>query len=75
MVRRKSYTETQTTMKISDRERNVKNAFSCKRKLNGEFILIVDDVITTGATISECGKTLLDAGAGKVYAASTAIAD
>lgn len=75
LVKRKRYTETQTTMKISARERNVKNAFSSKRKLNGEIILLVDDVITTGATMSECGKTLLDAGAGKVYAASTAIAD
>ncbi len=75
LVKRTRYTESQTTMKISERERNVKNAFRSKRKLHGESILLVDDVITTGATIHECGKALLDAGAGKVYAASAAIAD
>jgi len=35
----------------------------------------VDDVITTGATIRECGKVLLEAGAKKIYACSAAIAD
>ncbi len=75
LIKRKKYTETQTTMKLTERERNVKNAFKSKKNLNGEYILLVDDVITTGATISECGKALLEAGAGKVYAASAAIAD
>ncbi len=75
IIRRKRYTETQTTMKISEREKNVKNAFRSKGRLNGESILLVDDVITTGATLSECGKALLEAGAAKVYAASAAIAD
>ncbi len=75
LITRKRYTETQTTMKISERETNVKNAFRSKKKLNGESILLVDDVITTGSTITECGKTLLAAGAGKIFAASAAIAD
>jgi ComF family protein len=75
LLKRKSYTATQTTMKISERESNVRNAFITKRSLKGETILLVDDVITTGATISECGKTLLTAGAGRIYAASAAIAD
>jgi predicted amidophosphoribosyltransferase len=35
----------------------------------------VDDVITTGATIRECGKVLLNAGANKIYACSAAIAE
>ncbi len=75
LLRRRRYTATQTTMRISDRARNVQNAFRSKGKLNGETILIVDDVITTGSTIIECGKVLLAAGAGSVYAASAAIAD
>ena len=75
LVKRKRYTETQTTMKISEREKNVKGAFRSNRKLKGESILLVDDVITTGSTINECGKALLHSGAGKIYAASAAIAD
>ena len=62
-------------MNLADREVNVNGAFINKKKLNGENLLIVDDVITTGATVRECGKVLLEAGAGNIYAASVAIAD
>jgi ComF family protein len=75
IIKRKRYTETQTTLKIPEREMNVRNAFRSKVKLDGESILLVDDVITTGSTISECGRILLAAGAAKIYAASAAIAD
>ncbi len=75
LLKRARYTESQTTMNLAEREENINEAFIKRRKLNGENILIVDDVITTGATIRECGKVLLDAGAGKIYAASVAIAD
>ena len=75
LVKRKRNTESQTTMKISEREKNVEGAFRCRQELNGESILLIDDVITTGATINECGKALLDVGAGRIYAASAAIAD
>lgn len=43
--------------------------------MNLENILVIDDVITTGATISECGIILKNAGAKNIYAASIAIAD
>lgn len=77
IVKRIKYTESQTTMNLNEREENIFGAFKVKwnTQVRGKNILLLDDVITTGATISECGKILLEAGASKVYAASIAIAD
>ena len=51
------------------REMSVKNAFEVKRPklIKGERILLVDDVFTSGATVSSCAKTLKKNGAEKVY--------
>ena len=77
IVKRVKYTESQTTMNLNEREENISGAFKLKKSndVRGKNILLIDDVITTGATISECGKILLEAGANKIYAASIAIAD
>lgn len=77
VVKRVKYTESQTTMNLNEREENISGAFKLKKNNNvrGKIILLIDDVITTGATISECGRILLEAGANKIYAASIAIAD
>ena len=77
VVRRVKYTESQTTMNLIQREENIGGAFEVKnnKTLEGKNILLIDDVITTGATISECGKVLLEAGAIMILAASVAIAD
>jgi len=76
-IKRIRYTESQTLKNIKDRELNVGGAFSVRNKkwIKGKNILLVDDVITTGATISECARQLLNHGAEKVYAISVAIAD
>jgi competence protein ComFC len=76
-IKRKKYTKSQTTMDLIERQENIEEAFKAKKNLNleGKNILLVDDVITTGSTIKECGKILLKAGASKVYAVSVAIAD
>ncbi len=76
-IKRKRFTESQTTMNLKERQENIEGAFKAKRNLNlkRKNILLVDDVITTGSTIGECGKVLLKAGANKVYAVSVAIAD
>ncbi len=61
-------TQTQTCLTRPQRAANVRNAFAVRpgRKLAGERIVLVDDVLTTGATTSACAKTLLKAGASAV---------
>ncbi len=77
ILKRKRYTQSQTAKNQIEREENVSGAFKIAhpQKVFGRNILLVDDVITTGSTINECAKVLLDNGAAKVYAASIAIAD
>ena len=77
IIKRRKYTQSQTTMNLLERQKNMEEAFKVKnkKKITGKNILLIDDVITTGATISECGKVLLNAGSKRVYAASVAIAD
>lgn len=76
-VKRVRYTESQTKLHQSEREENIAGAFKVKqkKKIEGKNLLLVDDVITTGSTIKECGKVLLDNGAKAIYACSVAIAD
>ncbi len=76
-LKRKRYTQSQTTMNLIERQENIKDAFRVKHKkiIAGKNILLIDDVITTGATVAECGRMLLENGAKSVYAASIAIAD
>lgn len=48
------------------RKRNVAGAFSLSRSLSGQDVLLVDDVLTTGATVNACARLLKRAGAGQV---------
>jgi ComF family protein len=77
LLKRTRFTETQTNLTLVERAANMNGAFRAvkSKDISGKNILLVDDVITTGATISECGKVLLESGAAKIYAVSAAIAD
>lgn len=55
-----------------ERRRNVRNAFACTRDLSGLRLLLVDDVMTTGASLDECARTLKMHGATWVGAAVAA---
>lgn len=74
---RNKYTDTQTKLGFNERKLNIKDAFIIKNNslIKNKNILLIDDVITTGATISECGKLLMEKGAKGVFALSVAIAD
>ena len=67
LIRHKK-TEPQTGLGRKERITNMKNAFTVcdTSKIEGEKILLVDDVYTTGATVNECAKALLRAGAANV---------
>jgi ComF family protein len=56
----------QTELPYAERRRNVRGAFRCTRALVGATVAVVDDVMTTGATLDEMAKTLKRAGATRV---------
>jgi ComF family protein len=56
-----------------ERKRNVHRAFQTSDELNSELsVLLVDDLVTTGATLSACAEALQDAGARRVYGLAVA---
>lgn len=66
-------TRSQVGLSANERQENVKDAFFADRKkVNGRNILLVDDVSTTGATLSSGAEALYDAGAREVYALTVA---
>jgi ComF family protein len=68
LLKRVLPTESQTHLNRAERQANVRRAFAMRRgqRLNGERIVLVDDVFTTGATTSACAGVLREAGAGEV---------
>jgi ComF family protein len=75
-VIRKVFTETQTKKHRVERWKNVENIFLVTNptELEGKRILLVDDVITTGATIDACATEILKIKNVKLSVASLAVA-
>ncbi len=62
-------TPKQHTLKLEERVINVKGAYAVKKAIDGKTVLLIDDIKTTGSTLSECAKQLRLCGAEKVYCA------
>ena len=56
----------QADLPVDERRRNVRGAFACALDLTGARVAVVDDVMTTGATLGELAKVLKRAGAARV---------
>jgi ComF family protein len=73
-MQRKRETRSQIGLTSHQRRENIRGAFAVTRpeEVKGRAVLIVDDVYTTGTTVSECARVLRRAGASKVWVATVA---
>ena len=65
--RRSRESAPQASLPWKERAANVRNAFACELDLEGKTIAVVDDVLTTGATLNELALTLKRRGAREVW--------
>ncbi|MPN06165.1 hypothetical protein SDC9_153421 [bioreactor metagenome] len=77
VLKRKRFTSTQTRKTHDQRWRNVCGAFELKNieSIAGKHILLVDDVLTTGATLDACGNIILALDGCKVSIATLAFVE
>ena len=74
-LRRIRPTRIQSRLSATERRHNLAGAFAVRgEKIAGQRVLLVDDVITTGGTVTECAATLHAAGAVQVDAFAAALA-
>jgi ComF family protein len=72
-IRKIRSTKSQVGLDYSQRINNVQGAFTANKKIvTGKTILLVDDVITTGATLNACAQALTDAEARIIYGITVA---
>jgi len=74
VLERRRETQSQTGLTRHQRRDNIRGAFAVTRpdEVAGRETLLVDDVFTTGTTVSECARLLRRAGASKVWVATVA---
>lgn len=66
--RRVRNTPSQSSLPWKERNKNMRKAFSCSADVAGKHVAIVDDVMTTGATVNELALAIMNAGASEVSA-------
>lgn len=74
VLARQGHPKRQSELQEEERRANVKGTFAVRRPelVRGRTVLVVDDVMTTGATLSECARSLKDAGAAHVWCVTVA---
>ena len=74
VLERIRYTKTQTAYDRAERMENLHDAFRLRKNMNVRelHVLLIDDVLTTGSTLSESARVLKEAGAISVHAATAA---
>ena len=74
VLERRRETQSQIGLTRHQRRENIRGAFAVAKpeEIAGRDVLLVDDVFTTGTTVSECARVLRRAGASKVYVATVA---
>lgn len=65
-IHRHANTQPQSLLAAHERYRNMRGAFRIRRNLKGLSVAVVDDVITTGATVNALAASLREAGAGEI---------
>ena len=68
VLRKVKDTPVQSALKKKERRKNLRGAFEVQDQaaIEGKAVVLVDDVYTTGATVNECSRALLKAGAARV---------
>ena len=68
LLRKVRHTRPQSSLSAQQRWRNAKDAYACMEGLDltGKRVLLVDDIVTTGATLDHCALELIKAGAAEI---------